>query len=214
MNRPRFKSGCLTHSFCGTSCWRCQKNVHAFHLKISDDRIDRSCLTCTRTTCDDQKTVSYRLFYRLHLMFIQLHSCLFLNVMDPLLYLCICHIIGNIQFPEHCCRICFHIIKRSWINLRLLSRLLHNDFPFNWQIHIIFFDDIFVDSQQFTCFCCQFLLWQKGMPLTGRLKQCIQYTASHTEIRIRPYSCLCCNIVRCPETNSLDIICQPVRILF
>ena len=50
------------------------------------------------------------------------------------------------------------------------------------------------------------------MSLPTCLKQCIEYSTAHTEIRIHAYPDSCCNLIRCPESDSINIICQAVWI--
>ena len=70
VNRARLKSGRLTHTLrCASR--RCRKeDIHAFRFKIFNDRIDRCCLSGSRSTGDHKHTVSDCFLDRFHLMLI------------------------------------------------------------------------------------------------------------------------------------------------
>ena len=50
------------------------------------------------------------------------------------------------------------------------------------------------------------------MSLPTCLKQCIQDSASHTEIRVHPDTNPRRDLIRRPESDSINIVRQPVRI--
>ena len=136
VNRPRLKTGCLTHTLCRASGRCSQKNVHTLHFKIADDCIDRGCLTGSRSTCNNQQSIADSFLDRLHLMFVQIHFCLFFDFAYLRFDFNLRYIIAHIKLLQHGCRIGLHIIEAGRVDVRLLPLLLQHNLAVHRHIHV------------------------------------------------------------------------------
>ena len=212
VNGSCLKSSCLTHSFCCAPRRCCQKDVHAFQFKITDNCINRCCLTGTRSSRNDEQSVSHCLFDCLHLMFIQIHFRLLFNLSKPLFNFNIRHLKAGIQLFEHRCRICLHIKKAAGINLCRIINLAHNNFTIHRQIHIMLFYIFRFNLQQIAGTLCQFRHRKICMPFIRGLEQCILNSASDTKIGVHTDSHMGCDLIRRSKPYTIHIIRHPIRV--
>ena len=143
-----FISCCFCHSLCCTSGRCSQAKFCALTFKKTYNSINGSCLTCTRSTCQDKQTMTGSLSHCFLLHFIQNRSCFFLNhgnsALDKLF------ILGaqNIQFIKHTGSIQFQIIILCRINNGLAILLLQNQLPVNDHIHKVLLHIGFIHPQK------------------------------------------------------------------
>ena len=76
------------------------------------------------------------------------------------------------------------------------------------------FDQRTIHAKQVTRPSGQFRFRQISMSIHRCLKQCIQNTTAHAEIRIRADTYPCRNLIRDTEAHSVNVIRQFIRIFF
>ena len=119
MNGLRLKSGGFRHSL-GCSARRCcQKNVHAFRFKESDDHINGGGFSGAGTSGQDKQAIFDTFLHRFQLQFIQFHGQIFRHAFQTFADRCIlggkifCLHHRDIQIPEHIGTIQLRIVIRG-----------------------------------------------------------------------------------------------------
>ena len=213
MDRLSLISCRLGHPLCRPSRWRCKKNAHPFTLKKSYHRVDRRCLSRSRTSGEHKKPMFDRFYHGAVLHWIKLDLFLFFHLFQPALHHLFRHFTVYVQIMEHLRRIQFQIIIVGRIDPYLTVRFFHHCLALDTQIHDIFFDILNLYFQQRTGSLQQNLLRKINMPLSHRLLQCVKNTAFDPIIRICMDSDPRGDLIRGLKTYPFNIVCQLIRIL-
>ena len=225
MNRRCLIAGCLRHSFCRSSRRCRKKNIHAFHLKILNNGIDRRGFSGTRTSGDNQKPIFHCLNHCISLQFIQFQLIFLFNVCQPFPNRFFIFFRLNIQFTQPSRCIQFQIIVLAAINdpFRLRFSIFINctfhrnffyyHFPLNGKIHNMFFHMLWLHSKKLRSLCQKYSFRQINMPVLSCQRQRIKQTTSDPIIGIGMNPDSSGNLICNPETDSLDIFCQLIWIL-
>ena len=178
-----------------------------------DNRIDRRGLTGSRSSGEHKHTFSRGCHDCLPLVIREFKSGRLLDMLQALIHMCLGNIHRGIQLLQTQRNVRLHIIKDCCIDMNTIQRLFFDNPAFYRQIHEIFLYCFCRHSEQIYCPHRQLLLRQISMSFSGCLLQTVEQAAADTKIGVCAYADLGRDLVCNPESNTIDIVRQPVWIL-
>ena len=213
VDSPGLMTCCLRHTLCSPAGGRRQLHIHALQLKKPDKGCDGSSFSGTRPSGNDQDAVPRRLKHGLPLPLVKLPFFLPLDLSQSGMYLSFLYRPHGIQLQKPSGHIHFHIIISCRIDNGPALLFLDDQPLLHDKIHHIIVDIRKLHPQKFIGFQYQFLHGQIGMPRRKGLQKRIKDPTLDPVIRIRPDSHPVGNLICNPESDTGNIISQPIGVL-